>query len=577
MKKKNMVILILILLVIVCIAIFCGVKKVQENKKEYQIEKIAEYNYFVIKEQDKYGVIDRNGDKIIGVNYDNVIIPNPNQAVFFCYEGKNVKVLNDKNEEILTNYDYVEPLRLKNVSGDLMYEKSVLKYSKEGKLGIINLQGKKITNPIYDEIDTLQFKEGELLVKKDNKYGVINIKGAELVKVSYDKIEADKYYEEANGYKNDGYIVITTTDEGYRYGYVNKDGKEILKTEFNDLNRILDVDSNDIYLIGAQNGKYGMYKNSKKIIDNDYQSLRYDENNNIIVALKGKQYGVMTIEGKQILPFKYKQIDITGQNIYATKSDGDIKVFDNKGKETELDYNTVITNVPNTSYKINIAVRDNKTVYSIYKNNDKKTDKEYSYIEYLFDNYFLASSGDGKVGIIDENEKTVIKFDYNSIEKIENMNLIQAKNSDGNVEIYSTDMKKITELISGTVEECEDYIKLYNDNEIKYITKEGKEIKDSDLFTNNKIFPKKQNDKWGFVDKEGNVVINYDYEAVTEINEYGFAGVKKDGKWGVINNEGKIIIEPTYELKNTKQPIFIGIYYQYVYGNGEVYYTNNEQ
>ena len=320
-----------------------------------------------------------------------------------------------------------------------------------------------------------------------------------------------------------------------------------------------------------------MYKNSKKIIDNDYQSLRYDENNNIIVALKGKQYGVMTIEGKQILPFKYKQIDITGQNIYATKSDGDIKVFDNKGKETELDYNTVITNVPNTSYKINIAVRDNKTVYSIYKNNDKKTDKEYSYIEYLFDNYFLASSGDGKVGIIDENEKTVIKFDYNSIEKIENMNLIQAKNSDGNVEIYSTDMKKITELISGTVEECEDYIKLYNDNEIKYITKEGKEIKDSDLFTNNKIFPKKQNDKWGFVDKEGNVVINYDYEAVTEINEYGFAGVKKDGKWGVINNEGKIIIEPTYELKNTKQPIFIGIYYQYVYGNGEVYYTNNEQ
>ena len=63
-----------------------------------------------------------------------------------------------------------------------MYEKSVLKYSKNGKYGIIDLNGKKITNAVYEEIDTLQFKEGELLVKKDGKYGVINIKGATLVK-----------------------------------------------------------------------------------------------------------------------------------------------------------------------------------------------------------------------------------------------------------------------------------------------------------------------------------------------------------------------------------------------------------
>ena len=60
------------------------------------------------------------------------------------------------------------------------------------------------------------------------------------------------------------------------------------------------------------------------------------------------------------------------------------------------------------------------------------------------------------------------------------------------------------------------------------------------------------------------------------INKYGFAGVKKNGKWGVIDNNGKIIIEPTYELKDIKQPVFIGKYYQYVYGNGEIYYTNNQ-
>ena len=40
----------------------------------------------------------------------------------------------------------------------------------------------------------------------------------------------------------------------------------------------------------------------------------------------------------------------------------------------------------------------------------------------------------------------------------------------------------------------------------------------------------------------------------------------------VINKEGKIIIEPSYEL-NTNEPIFIGEYYQVIYGNGEIYYT----
>ena len=457
-----------------------------------------------------------------------------------------------------------------------MYEKSVLKYSKNGKYGIINFNDKKITNPIYDEIDTLQFKEGELLVKKDNKYGVINIKGAEIVKANYDKIEADKYYDENTGYKDCGYIVSITTDEGYRYGYINKDGKELLKTDYNDLYRILETSSEEAYLICAQNGKYGLYKNSKKAIDNEYQSLRYDEYNNIIVALKGKQYGVLTMEGKQIVPFKYNQIDITGENIYSTDSNGKVKVFDTNGKETSLDYNTVFTKVENTSYKINISVRDNKVNYSIYKNNEKKTTKEYNYIEYLYDDYFLASNNNGKLGVIDEEEDTKIQFKYNTIQKIENMNLIKAINDNTKMtEIYSKDMEKITELENATVEVNDEYIKIYNDSEAKYITKDGQEIKDTDLFTDNKIFAKKQGNYWGFVDKNGKTVVEFKYDKVTEVNKYGFAGIEKSGKWGVINKEGKIILEPKYTLKDNEQPEFIGQYYKFVYGNGEIYYTNN--
>ena len=573
MKKKNIIILTIILIVIIAISGYFIAQKIQNENRKYEIETISEYKYFVVKENNQYGVIDTQGNKIIETKYENVKIPNPEKAVFVCYEGENTKAINEKGEEIFTEYENIEPLRLKNIVSDLMYEKSILKYSKDGKYGIIDLNGKKITNAIYEEIDTLQFKEGELLIKKDGKYGVINIKGAKLVKPQYDKIEVDKYYEEGNAYKKAGYIVSQTTEEGYRYGYVNLEGKEIIETKYNDLYRIMEIDSDDVYIICAENGKYGLLKNDKQTISNEYQSIVYNESNNTITALKGKKYGVLSITGETIIPFEYKQIDITGDYIYARTTDENVKIFDSNGKEANMSENIAIINVDDTDYKIYIDTTNGKTTYSIYKNEEKTTKNEYTYIQYLYDNYFIACNTNGKLGIIDNTEKVKVEFNYNSIQQIENTSMIQAvNNSTKTTEIYSKEMKKITELQNATIESNKKYIKMYNDNETKYISNDEKESTNVEVFTNNKIFAKKQGDKWGFVDESGNKVVDYKYEKVTEINEYGFAGIKQNGKWGIINSEGKIIVEPTYEL-NDNEPTFIGQYYQVVYGNGEIYYT----
>lgn len=572
MKKKNIIILI-ILIIIIAIAGYFVIQKVQKENRKYEIETISQYNYFVVKENNQYGVIDAQGNKIIETKYEYVKIPNPQKAVFICYEDGNTKVLNENGKEIFAEYKNIEPLRLKNISSDLMYEKSVLKYSKNEKYGIIDFNGKKITDAIYEEIDTLQFKEGELLVKEKGKYGIINIKGTTLVKTSYDKIEADKFYEENSGYTKDGYIVSVTTDEGYRYGYVNLEGKEIIETKYNDLYRITDIDSNDVYIICAENGKYGLFKNGKKIIDNEYQALTYTESNNTLIALKGKKYGVISIDGKTIIPFEYKQIDITGDYIYATVTEKDIKIFDTNGQETDMDKDLAIINVDNTDYKIYIQTVEGKTEYNIYRNEQKITKNKYTYIQYLYDNYFIACNTDGKLGVIDDNGKIKVEFNYNSIQRIENTNMIQTLNSNTKItEIYSKEMKKICELENATVENNVEYVKLYNDEEIKYISKDEKEVKNTEVFTNNKLFAKKIGTKWGFVDINGNKVVDYKYEKVTEVNEYGFAGIKQNGKWGVINSNGEIILEPTYELSED-EPIFINQYYQVIYGNGEIYYT----
>lgn len=573
MKKKNIIILTILLIIIIAIAGYFVAQKIQKENRKYEIETISEYKYFVVKENNQYGVIDAQGNKIIETKYENVKIPNPEKAVFICYEGENIKAINEKGEEIFTEYENIEPLRLKNVLSDLMYEKSVLKYSKDGKYGIIDLNGKTITNATYEEIDTLQFKEGELLVKKDGKYGVINIKGTTLVKTQYDKIEADRFYEEENGYKKAGYIVSKTTEEGYRYGYVNIEGKEIIGTKYNDLYRITEIDSESVYIIYAENGKYGLSKNGKQIIDNEYQSIIFNESNNTLTALRGKKYGVISIEGKVIIPFEYKQIDTTGDYIYATTTDENMKIFDSNGKETDMSNSMAIINVNNTDYRIYINTIDGKTTYSIYKNEEKITKNEYTYIQYLYDNYFIACNTNGKLGIIDDNEKNKVEFKYNSIQKIEDTNMVQTlDNSTKMTEIYSREMKKICELENAIIENNKEYLRIYNDSETKYVSKEEKEITNLEVFTNNKIFAKKQEDKWGFVDASGKKIVDYKYEKVTEVNKYGFAGIKQDGKWGVIDSEGKIVVEPIYKL-NDSEPTFIGQYYQVVYGNGEIYYT----
>ena len=68
----------------------------------------------------------------------------------------------------------------------------------------------------------------------------------------------------------------------------------------------------------------------------------------------------------------------------------------------------------------------------------------------------------------------------------------------------------------------------------------------------------KKDDKFGFVDKDGNVVVDYIYDDATEQNEYGYAGIKKDGKWGSIDSKGAVVQEPIYNLDDYLLIDFVG-------------------
>ena len=127
---------------------------------------------------------------------------------------------------------------------------------------------------------------------------------------------------------------------------------------------------------------------------------------------------------------------------------------------------------------------------------------------------------------------------------------------------------------NASIEIKDNYVKIYNDVETRYFDKEGKELKNTDVYPNNKLFVKSEGNQYGFVDSKGNTIVEYKYDKAYELNEYGFAAVKKDGKWGVVDETGKEILAPTYTFEGQEEPTFIGPYYQVIYGFGEFYYTN---
>ena len=569
-----MKIVIKIVIVIVIILGIAGTALyfVNQNNKKYSIEKIDSYEYHLLKQDNKFGVIDKNGNTLVKPNYTEIKIPNPQKPVFVCKDNEDTAViLNSKEEKILTQYDNIDTIRIEGTASNLPYEKTILKYEKDGKFGIINLEGKEITKPIYEEIKGLTNKESELLVKKDGKYGVINSKGAVIINNKYDNIIADGFYTEEAGYEFAGYIVSEKTQSGYRYGYFNYKHKKILDVEYADINRVVEIsEKDDIYLLIVKNGQVGIMKNHDIIVECKYQDIEYHSANSTFILERNSKFGLADINGKVVIPVKYDAIEFYGDYINATISET-TAVFNVEGKQIQDAVYNSITKVG----EYYITVDKNGKYGVLASNRDIKVDSKYNYIEYLFENYFIVSKEDGDLGIISAEDKIIVDFEYDVIQKKENTNVIEAKKLNKNVtDLFSKDMKKIISKSNLTVNVKEDYIQTISD-EIKYFNFEGVELTNKQAIPQNELYATKQDNKWGFVDKQNNVKIEYVYDMVTEFNEYGFAGIKQGDKWGIVNLKGEVVQEPIYKINSI--PEVIGKYYKVYYGYGESYYTDNQE
>lgn len=562
-KKIRWIIIGIVAVIIIAISIMAIINEVQLH---YKVEEISEYKYFTLEQNQKYGVIDRNGNIVIEAEYGAVQIPNPSKAIFVCVKeyNENTKeyetvVYNEKKEVLLSNYKNVQAISIYTNVNSTPYEKSVLTYKENGKYGLINLEGKQITKPVYDEISSINYKEGTFLVKQNELEGIINMKGKVIIKCEYESVTSDNYYSENGNKKQAGFIVSKKTEDGYRYGYANYRGTIILNPIYTQLERVTEIaNEKGVYFIAFENGQAGLLKNNKEILNYEYEDIQYNVLGSTFVTKRNGKYGAVNQEGTTVLYPEYDNVYTGGMYLNALK-DKDIFIFDLNGNKIETN-EVSKTKTENANYYITI---DKNNKYKVVDSKDNIIiDKDYTYIEYLPGDYFIVER-DSKSGIIDSNGKSVIELKYDSISRINETDILQME-TNKNIALYNLNMKEIVSMDNAIVKEVKDekaYILLYSDTDFKYLDKKGNILTSQNLFENNSLFAKNINGKWGFVDKDGNLKVQNDYELVTDFNKYGFAGIKKDGKWGSINQNGEVVQEPTYDLKRNI-PEFVGKYYR---------------
>ena len=479
--KKVFAVIILFVVIIMCIVMLVGILNDDDSQ-----ENITSIDYFAAYQNNKWGVIDSNGNVVIDPSYaEMIIVPNSKKDVFLCTFDVNyddgtysTKALNSKNEEIFTNYEQVEAISSVDENEKLSYDGSAIKVQNGGKYGLINMEGAEILPCEYDEITALQGVENALLVSKDGNYGIVNDEGKTLLPTEYAEIQGlgDK--------TTDGFIVKNANG---KYGVVDTSNGQVLETKYDGVSKIHEGD----YNVVTDGGK-------QKVVKKDgTESLNgsYDE---IVAILKNSENGVIFKKNN-----KYGVMNLSGEStIKATYDD----------------------------------LKEAKT------------------------GVFIAKTGDN-YGIIDLEGNTLVEFKYRNITYNEKADLYITEDEnynnevlDGNYEVKQTGM--VTDL-----DDEKGYIEIRQDGEYKYYNFKFEEEKESDIFTSNTLFVSKKDGKYGFVDKDGKVVVDYIYDDVTSQNAFGYAGIKKDGKWGSIDRTGKVVQEPTYDLEDYLQVDFIGSWY----------------
>ena len=318
------VIAVVIALVVVLMLIISIVNSLNKSNKKNKKEEISvTTTYFSAYKDNKWGVIDNNGNEIITPQYDEmVIIPNKEKDLFFVVENQNydektytTKVLNKNKEEVLSQFTNVEPIQNSLNASSIWYEQDILKYKTDNGYKIINFNGEEISSSVYENVYSLSGVENSIIVEANGVKGLVNgSTNQKVLQCSYSDIQTLLPLDYSKGY------IVTNTNN--LKGIIDANSKIIFECKYED---IAHFTGNDRYYV-KENGTWKVIDNQgNTVIENP--SVVNIENDYLIVNNNG-QYGILDITGKTVIEPSYQLIEPSFTGIFIAKKDDKFGLID---------------------------------------------------------------------------------------------------------------------------------------------------------------------------------------------------------------------------------------------------------
>ena len=447
----------------------------------------------------------------------------------------------------------------KNALASKNIELNYMPMFSNGNWGVINSSGETIIEPAYSEMIVIPNKSKAVFVCTydvnyvDGTYKtkVVNDKNEEIF-TGYQNIFTIQNYDENNNLVlNENALKVQK--EG-KYGLINFNGTEILPCEYDSITALKGIDNS---LLIKKDGKIGLANsNGTVVVPAEFAEVRAITNNyenGYIVKNPDGKFGVISSDGKMSLECIYEDIkNITDNNMYVAKLEGKWKVISSTDGNVYLEEKVADAVGINNQ---NVIVKTNGKYGVLNIITELLIPTEYESLEFAFDDKYIAKK-DGKYGVINTNNELLVEFKYIDIEYNKTTDYLKAKKADNTYDYLTRDLA--VKISAGEETILNGYISLNVQGEAKYYNFKLEEKTNKDVFQDNTLYVSRKNGKYGFVNKEGKIIVDYIYDNALEQNEYGFSAIQKDGKWGAIDQYGNIVVQPTYVLQNYEFINFIG-------------------
>ncbi|MCH5302957.1 MAG: WG repeat-containing protein [Prevotella sp.] len=285
------------------------------NTIKVQFEDIYDFSegLALIKQNGKYGYIDKNGNIVIRPQFDEAYDFSDGLARIVS-NGKHGYI--NKNGTIVINpqYDKIDD-----------FSEGLALIKQKEKCGYIDKSGNVVIKPQFDE--AYDFSDGLALIKQKKKYGYIDKSGKIVIKFQFD--EAYDFSDglaliKQNGKhsyidKNGNIVIRPRFDEVYdfsdglakivsngKYGYINKNGNIVIEPQFDEV----DDFSEGLALI-KQNRKYGYIDKSGKIVIRPQYDEAYDFSDGVALIKQKKTQGYIDKNGQIIIQFITGEVAMT--------------------------------------------------------------------------------------------------------------------------------------------------------------------------------------------------------------------------------------------------------------------------